>query len=583
MSDEIVISLQNVGKMYKLYANRFDIALDATGLMCLFPWRRGKAREFWALRNINLEVRKGERLGIIGRNGAGKSTLLKLLVGNLAPTVGRISVNGTVQALLTSGSGFHPEFTGYENVRSSLVYQGLNPDQIEEAVRDIAEFTELGDFLSQPFKLYSAGMQARLTFATATVLKPDVLIVDEILGAGDAYFFGKSIERMKSLVMSGATVLIVSHSLDQILRFCEKAVWVDRGKIVFYGAPIDTISAYEEYIHKLEDRRLQVRNWKKLAGENTVDSIVEQAGTLTIRFYSSTSSSYNGLDLSRVDFFEGDLLYESLQVGGTQDSDASQAVFVVVDSSSDWSNPMVDGSLTFRRLYNGQGVTGDVKCEVSQVNAKESFSCEITYRAADGGQIEYWRMGEIITTYILPPSSMWVTQKFNLDLLPRDLLLEQDFISVVETQKVRRWNNEGSLTIKNVALLDASGNKKAIFTLGEQLLLKFDACAKQDGLFEVIPVVVLYRLDGIKVSSHIGDAISMQMKKGDSSSFSLTFPKINLGDGDYVFSVALYKTLTQSGDAEIYDLIDRSYQFRVIGNSPYNGLFTHCSIWRYSV
>lgn len=135
-----------------MYPGRLDVALDATGLINLFPRRKAKGREFWALRNIDLEIKKGERLGIIGRNGAGKSTMLKLLTGNLAPTEGQIVVNGSVQALLTSGAGFHPEFTGYENIRSTLVYQGLNSDQIESAIQEIKDFTELGDFLDQPFK-----------------------------------------------------------------------------------------------------------------------------------------------------------------------------------------------------------------------------------------------------------------------------------------------------------------------------------------------------------------------------------------------------------------------------------------------
>jgi lipopolysaccharide transport system ATP-binding protein len=218
------------------------------------------------LARIDLEVKQGERLGIIGRNGAGKSTLLKLLTGNLAPTEGQLTVNGSIQALLTAGAGFHPEFSGIENIQSSLTYQGLTSDEINQAIADISEFTELGDFLGQPFKMYSAGMQARLTFATATVLKPDILIVDEILGAGDAYFFGKSIERMKELVLSGATVLIVSHALDQIARFCERAIWVDRGRIVYSGPALETIRAYEEYIHKMEDRRLQAKNRVRKVG-----------------------------------------------------------------------------------------------------------------------------------------------------------------------------------------------------------------------------------------------------------------------------------------------------------------------------
>ena len=179
-----MLRLEGVGKMYKMYSKRLDSYLDAANLGWLLPWRRLDYDEFWALRDVDLEVDSGTRLGIIGRNGAGKTTLLKLLTQNVAPTEGTIEVKGQVQALLEAGAGFHPEFTGYENIRASLTYQGMAPDQIEEAIKDIQTFTELGQFLAQPFKTYSAGMKSRLTFATATVLNPDILIVDEILGAG---------------------------------------------------------------------------------------------------------------------------------------------------------------------------------------------------------------------------------------------------------------------------------------------------------------------------------------------------------------------------------------------------------------
>ena len=200
MSDDIAIHLARVGKMYRIFPTRIDTALDALGVARLMPWHRPKYQEFWALREIDLELKRGHRIGIIGRNGAGKSTLLKLISGNLPPTEGEIEVRGNVQALLEAGAGFHPEFTGYENIHASLTYQGLTTPEIRAATDEIAEFTELGQFLSRPFKTYSAGMQARLNFATATAVKPEILIVDEILGAGDAYFFSKSTDRMVKLV-----------------------------------------------------------------------------------------------------------------------------------------------------------------------------------------------------------------------------------------------------------------------------------------------------------------------------------------------------------------------------------------------
>ena len=268
MCEASAIRLSNVGKMYKIFPEKIDGLLDglndSLGIYRWLPFRKANYKEFWALRGIFLDLKAGSRIGIIGRNGAGKSTLLKLITGNLAATEGTIEVNGQIQALLESGAGFHPEFTGYENIKASLTYQGLTNSEIEEAIVDIAYFTELGNFLQQPFKTYSTGMQARLTFATATAIKPKILIIDEILGAGDAYFFGKSQERMHQLVEeSGASVLLVSHALDQITRFCEEAIWIERGKVVKRGPSFEIVDSYIAFTQILEERRLKAKNMKE--------------------------------------------------------------------------------------------------------------------------------------------------------------------------------------------------------------------------------------------------------------------------------------------------------------------------------
>ena len=229
---EHAIKLDGVGKMYKIFSSRTANLKDALGLPSV---RKSRYSAFWAVRDIDLELAQGQRLGIIGRNGAGKSTILKLITQNVAPTEGTVTVEGQVQALLDTGGGLHPEFTGDENIEASLTFLGLGHGEIRAARDDIAEFTELGRFLEQPFKTYSTGMQARLAFGIATTIQPEILVVDEILGAGDAYFFSKSITRMQRLIESGASVLLVSHALDQIIRFCDEAIWLERGQIVMRG------------------------------------------------------------------------------------------------------------------------------------------------------------------------------------------------------------------------------------------------------------------------------------------------------------------------------------------------------------
>jgi lipopolysaccharide transport system ATP-binding protein len=243
------IQLTNVSKVYKLYENKRDQIIDVLGLHNFGIKLKGAFKEFIALDNICLNVPQGHRVGIIGRNGAGKTTLLKLLCGNFSCTGGSVKVNGEVQALMNVGLGFHPEYTGRENVEASLQYSGLGKNDYKEAMDGIIEFCELGDFLDQPFKSYSLGMQARLMFAAATAIRPDILIVDEVLGAGDAYFVAKSKVRVERLINSGCTMLLVSHSMQQVLELCDEAIWLDGGRIRMQGDAFKVVKAYEEFVY----------------------------------------------------------------------------------------------------------------------------------------------------------------------------------------------------------------------------------------------------------------------------------------------------------------------------------------------
>jgi lipopolysaccharide transport system ATP-binding protein len=254
MPEPSAISLSGVGKVYKLYPSRAALALDALGLYRLRPGGAPPFPEHRALRDVDLSIGRGERVGVIGRNGAGKTTLLRLLSGIAAPTTGTVSVAGRVQALLDVGLGFHPDFTGLENIRASLLFNNLDEAQTAEAVADVAAFAELGDYLDQPLKTYSLGMRTRLGFATATAVRPDVLIVDEVLGAGDAYFLAKSAARMRNLTSGGTTLVLVSHSTQQIVQFCERTIWIEEGRVVRDGEALEVVKRYEAHVHELENR-----------------------------------------------------------------------------------------------------------------------------------------------------------------------------------------------------------------------------------------------------------------------------------------------------------------------------------------
>jgi lipopolysaccharide transport system ATP-binding protein len=254
--EQHAIQLRGVTKEYKLYPNVREQALDVMGLSGLRFWRRCEHKVFRALNSIDLDIGAGERVGIVGRNGAGKTTLLKLITANFVPTTGQVIINGAVQALMATGVGFHSDFTGEENIRASLIYNGLPAAEVEAAFQDVVDFCELGEFLHQPVKTYSLGMRTRLQFATATAIKPDILIIDEVLGAGDAYFSVKSMMRMRKLTQSGCTLLLVSHAMNQVLAFCDRAIWIDEGRIRNDGSVRSVIGEYEVFMRAISDSRL---------------------------------------------------------------------------------------------------------------------------------------------------------------------------------------------------------------------------------------------------------------------------------------------------------------------------------------
>jgi homopolymeric O-antigen transport system ATP-binding protein len=237
-----VISVQNVSKVYHLYHHPFDRVLGALALS-----RRKKA-EFWALRDISLQVRKGEVFALLGPNGSGKSTLLQIISGILQPTSGRVLISGRVAALLELGAGFNPEFSGRENVYLNGEILGLSRKELDDVFPRIEAFAEIGQFIDRPVKEYSTGMYIRLAFSTAIHVDPEVLIVDEALAVGDAIFASRCIQKFEELRRRNVTVLLVSHDLGLIKRLADRAAFLLEGRIVMQGAPKDAVNQYVGFV-----------------------------------------------------------------------------------------------------------------------------------------------------------------------------------------------------------------------------------------------------------------------------------------------------------------------------------------------
>jgi ABC-2 type transport system ATP-binding protein/lipopolysaccharide transport system ATP-binding protein len=239
--EDATIRLENVGVRYRVPTERIHTFKE---YMIRWIQRKVQNRAFWALRNVNLTVYRGEVLGLVGHNGAGKSTLLKLIARVLPPTEGRVWVKGQVAPLLEYGAGFHPELTGRENVFLNGALLGFTRDEMGEKFPRIVDFAELWDFIDAPMRTYSSGMWARLGFAVATDVKPHILIVDEVLSVGDEAFQRKSAARMQEFRDQGATILLVSHTMATIEAMCHRAAWLDHGQLMMVAEVEEVIQAY---------------------------------------------------------------------------------------------------------------------------------------------------------------------------------------------------------------------------------------------------------------------------------------------------------------------------------------------------
>jgi lipopolysaccharide transport system ATP-binding protein len=264
---DVVIRLRGLSKQYSRTASptwHFHRALTAI-IRGRYrrPWKVddrnvGKSDSFWALRDVTLDVERGERVGVIGRNGAGKSTLLKILSRIVYPTAGEARIRGRVTPLLEVGTGFNPRLTGRENVYLNASIHGLNRREIDACFDDIVGFAEIADFIDTPLKHYSSGMFMRLAFSVAAHLDPDILLLDEVLAVGDISFQQKCLSRVETLTSGGRTVLFVSHSMDAIARFCTRCLWIDQGRVVRDGAAVDVVNAYLEEVFGVRSSRVWV-------------------------------------------------------------------------------------------------------------------------------------------------------------------------------------------------------------------------------------------------------------------------------------------------------------------------------------
>jgi lipopolysaccharide transport system ATP-binding protein len=314
-SSNIAVRVSGLGKCYQIYNTPTDrlkqfVLPRLRRLLHKLP--KQHYREFWAVRDVSFEIKKGETVGIIGRNGSGKSTLLQMICGTLHPTNGSIETNGRIAALLELGSGFNPEFTGRENVYMNAAVLGLRNYEIDARFNDIAAFADIGDFIEQPVKTYSSGMMVRLAFAVIAHVDAEILVIDEALAVGDAFFTQKCMRFLRTFMKNG-TVLFVSHDTSSVRSLCNYAIWLEKGQVLQEGSPKDVCELYLEAFFEEQQGKSSTTKLKVSKKPNEPLAIKDQR----LEFL-NTSNLRNDLQI-----FKFDPDAASFGKGGAQISDAS--------------------------------------------------------------------------------------------------------------------------------------------------------------------------------------------------------------------------------------------------------------------
>lgn len=269
---DIAIKIENLTKIYKLYDKPIDRLKESLSIS-----KKNRHKDYYALRDINLEVKKGEILGIVGTNGSGKSTILKIITGVLTQTSGNVEINGKISALLELGAGFNPEYTGIENIYLNGTMLGYTKEEIDEKLSDIISFADIGEFIYQQVKTYSSGMFARLAFAVSINVDPDILIVDEALSVGDTRFQKKCYRKMEEFKKE-KTIILVTHDIGVISKFCDRVAWIEKGHLKDVGDPIEISKQYTAYVMQSQLVQEDVENKSREVSKNKDENIIDITG-----------------------------------------------------------------------------------------------------------------------------------------------------------------------------------------------------------------------------------------------------------------------------------------------------------------
>jgi ABC-type polysaccharide/polyol phosphate transport system ATPase subunit len=535
---EVAIQATNLTKIYRLYSRPAYRFLDMFGLLKPRP---GAFTEHTALGGINLEIRRGEKVAIIGRNGAGKSTFLKLVTNVLQPTSGSLRVVGDVHALLQIGTGFHPDFTGRENVRAYLAQLGLSGAEAARRCDDAIAFAELEEYIDQPVKVYSTGMAMRLMFAASTAISPDLLVLDEVLGVGDAYFAQKSYERMRELCdRNGSTLLLVTHDIYSATRMCNRVIWLERGIVAMDGDAAQVVKAYAESIRAQEEHRLRLKNQAQLA-ERTTDKTFDNVAPLLLEIHASPSRLqpcpvyFSGISLIDDGQVVAELPLGDAAVGSSRNSH-------LIEEGSSWgeplewrgrvARPMLNYGSPFHKIAGAFALPQELLSRDSNMTLRLDYwsdeSCDLRVRCYRGGLVE--DLGTMSTV-----AGEWSTH--SASYTPSIAAHASDALIPSQAPFLQ---GSGAIVIDSFTMIDAAGAETHTARHGQEITFRIQYQIRKKGLRERAQVFIVISRNNIeRVCKFMTDQFCFDEPRAAAGVIEMRLPKMMLGAGQYSVAVQI--------------------------------------------
>ena len=586
MSD-LIISARNVTKTYRLYTKPHYRFLDIFGMLR----GDGKYSEHHALHGISIDIRHGEKVALIGRNGAGKSTLLKLITGVIQPSSGSLMVRSQASALLQIGTTFHPEFTGRENVLSYLAHLGITGEAAKEKLFEIIEFSELEEYINQPVKTYSSGMGARLMFAAATTMQPELLVIDEVLSVGDAYFAQKSLERVKEMcALHHTTLLLVTHDIYSASQMCDRMIWIERGSVFADGPSIDVMRAYEESIRLQEERRLDAKRQNMLAKVR-----FSSEADVLLGFLKRDTSNTGPIWISELRLMRGGQCL--VQIDAARIADVNGSGMIMDEYEKSWGEPVtIEGKLARPLLSHGSIFNrypfAFVQQGLAQLELNEPFSIEVDYMALEE---------ESVFIGIYRPSDPSVTRGSDLFVSPTGWTTAQiemanpidaAYLDITKQTTTARFGRR-DIEITDVSFHDEHGEICHQFRVGSNMSLRLAYRINKLGLCERPTLIVAFQKDGtLRTHRFTTDQIEFVSDQEAEGVITIAAEPLLLGAGHYFVTVSVFREgYFASSEAKkffstnhgLYDIHARAFEIVVLPD-PKNPLkndvvFLHESSW----